>query len=225
MDIKRLEPDDEGGLEEVWRLTYNVYLRKGYCGHRSGGMLRHYSELDLDKNPKNTHVFVARDDSGMIVGTNSLTLDGALKLPVDYVFGTATNKVREEFYNSDKFLGASWRLAVLEGRRLSRGSEEEKNRITFELIDACVDYGINDLNLGSLLIEINPEKGHPGFYRRKLGFKKIDGPVQDYNVCGKAGILMRGNKEDIERLWYPWRDDFFGKSNEGFNGFDRLEVS
>ena len=145
----------EKEIKDVWRLTYDVYLKEGYCGFRRDGILRHY---DLDLIPETT-VLVTYQDS-ILQGTNSLTADGPRGLHVDYAFKPVVDEIREECYASQRKLAAAWRI-------LTRPTNRQSLLIVLSLIDATIKKAI-DVGVLTALFTFNP------------GFISISSPIFNF---------------------------------------------
>jgi hypothetical protein len=89
-------------LDEVHRLTHDAYASKGYIDSNTDGRLIHYPQLD---HIPQTTVLVAVKN-GIIVGTNSITLDGPAGLPCEKDF--LLQIMRERMAGSA--LCCSWRI-------------------------------------------------------------------------------------------------------------------
>lgn len=96
-------------MSNVYKLTYQSYLKEGYCKKNDKEELIHYPHLD---NIEETTVIVVYEDEN-IVGTISLTLDGINKLYIDEDFPEETESVRQECFEKNKNLGCLWRLATI----------------------------------------------------------------------------------------------------------------
>lgn len=176
-------------LKAVWKLTHDMYVAEGYAQPQPDGMLCHYPHLD---GIPETAVFVAEDERGRIVGTNSLTLDGPAGLHVDDDFKDLADAVRAECRREAKTLGASWRIVTEPGYRQSLD-------VVMRLITATIEEGRRWGGLHVWLFTFNPK--HQKFYNRMLDFRTIS-DVRDGHSVGKApAILMRGEMENMVRRW------------------------
>ena len=91
-------------FEAVWRLTHDMYVAEGYAEPQPDGLLRHYPHLDAIPE---TVVFLAEDEDGTLLGSNSYTLDGPAGLHVDDDFRDVVDAVRAECRATGKRLGAN----------------------------------------------------------------------------------------------------------------------
>jgi hypothetical protein len=195
-------------MEQVYRLTHDMYVEAGYCKPQPNGLLRHYPHLD---DIPQTIVFVAEQD-GKIVGTNSLTFDGPAKLHVDEDFPEEVEKIRRICNMTGRKLAASWRLATHPKARNSL-------RVVLELINATMTEGSNR-HMNLLLFTFNPK--HEGFYEKLLGLKTI-ATSERCEAVSAPGVLMKGDARymvnkwvrfckkrklatdaNIKNVWWPW---------------------
>jgi hypothetical protein len=174
-------------LEAVWRLTHDMYVAEGYAEAQLDGMLRHYPHLDAIPE---TTVFMAEDEDGTLLGSNSYTVDGPAGLHVDDDFQDVADAVREECRRSGKRLGSSWRIATRPGCR-------EHLYVIMQLISATLDAGRGVAD--TVLFTFNPK--HESFYGRMLGLRTISEPRAGHSVQSAPAILMRGEMTDILARW------------------------
>ena len=95
---------DGSELDTVYRLHHDSWVGEGYLDARPDGRLVHHPELDANRN---TVILVAIEDRS-IVGTNSLTLDGPLGVPMDHGLCDEVDRIRAEGHT----VMASWRIAT-----------------------------------------------------------------------------------------------------------------
>ena len=174
-------------LEAVWRLTHDVYVAEGYAAPRPDGMLRHYPHLDLVPE---TEVFMAEDEAGQLLGSNSATVDGPAGLHADDDFKAVIDGIREECRRAGKRLGCSWRIATRPGCRDSLA-------VIMQLISATLESGRRRADV--VLYTFNPK--HEGFYGRMLGLRTVAGPRDGHSVKGAPAILMRGEMSEMMARW------------------------
>lgn len=182
MNVRIANPED---MHQVYRLTHDMYVGAGYIEPQPDGVYRHYPHLD---GIPETTVFVAERDD-LIVGTNSLTVDGPHKLHVDEDFPEEVEAIRHECASTNKNLGASWRMST---------SPELRNStmVVMELITATMEsMGQQHVNL--MLSSLNPK--HEGFYKRLLGLETV---AWGECACVTApGVLMRGDTISMSCAW------------------------
>lgn len=143
-------------LEEVYRITHDAYLERGYCAPQPGGRLIHYPALE---GTPETTVLVAMEDK-TVIGTVSLTIDGACGLNVDHDFPAEVRGVRTE----GRALGAVWRLAT-------RATQRGERRVVMALIQAAVRLAFETQELETFLIVVNPR--HQSAYARLLDMQTV----------------------------------------------------
>ncbi len=146
---------DESELDEVYRITHDACVERGYCKPKADGRLLYYPHLD--RIPETT-VWAALAE-GRIVGTISLTLDGPLGLHVDKDFKAECDRIRLE----GRRMAGSWRI-------MTRKSCRSETAVVLELIKAvlgcCLEKGIE-----TCVFIFNPR--HERIYRRLLRFKTV----------------------------------------------------
>ncbi len=174
-------------LEAVWRLTHDVYVAEGYASPRPDGVLRHYPHLDRIQE---TEVFIAEDEAGRLLGSNSATVDGPAGLHADDDFRDVIDDIREECRRDGKLLGCSWRIVTRPGCR-------ESLPVIMQLISATLESGRRRADV--VLYTFNPK--HEGFYGRMLALKTVAGPRDGHSVRGAPAILMRGEMTEMLARW------------------------
>jgi hypothetical protein len=174
---------DPGELDAVHRLTHDAFLERGYCRPQPDGRLRHHPALDLARE---TTVFVAVAD-GVVVGTNSLTLDGPGGLPMDRDFRVECHRVRAE----GRVLAASWRLATHRTYR-------DQSFLVKELIRVTTVFGVRS-SVETCLFTFNPR--HERVYQRLLNLRTIGRRKGMAGLLNAPAVLMRS---DLERLPERW---------------------
>ncbi|MBT3185530.1 MAG: hypothetical protein HN342_13515 [Nitrospina sp.] len=135
-----------------------------------------------------TYVFMVEDEFGNLLGTNSLTIDGAHGLPVDDDFKEEVDLIRKECRKEGKNLGMSWRI-------VTRSEIRNQMSVTLGLIGATIDLG-RQCPLDVMLF-ILPLK-QKSFYECILGLKGVG---EDHSV-----ILMRGDKKNLFAAWNRVRE-------------------
>ncbi|MFH1022789.1 MAG: nucleotide disphospho-sugar-binding domain-containing protein, partial [Planctomycetota bacterium] len=166
-------------LDEVYRITHDAFLERGYCRPQADGRLVHYPRLDQIKE---TTVFVAVSDGG-IVGTISLTLDGPAGLHVDEDFKEACDDIR----NEGRKLAAGWRIATRSGYRDERGIVMGLIR---EVVTRAVDAGVR-----TGVFTFNPR--HESIYQRLLNMKTVARNGETSGLQDAPAVFMRCDAEAL----------------------------
>ena len=174
-------------LEDVWRLTHDVYVSEGYAAPQPDGMLRHYPHLDLVPE---TTVLLAEDEDGRLLGSNSYTVDGPAGLQPDDDFKDVIDVLREDCRARGLRLGCSWRIVTQPDCR-------DGLAVVMKLISATLDAGKQVADV--VLYTFNPR--HVGFYGRMLGLQAIAGPRDGHSVKSAPAILMRGDMSEMIARW------------------------
>jgi len=175
-------------LEEVYRITHDAYVERGYCPVQPGGRFVHFPHLD---GIPETTVLVAVQD-GVVVGTNSLTLDGPRGLHVDADFKFECDAIRRE----GRRLAASWRIAT---RSALRG----ETRVVMALIQATVDL-LRDEQVETGVFTFNPR--HERFYSRLLNMRTVSRSTGSVSCLQNApAVLMRLTVADLPDRWCKQR--------------------
>lgn len=171
-------------LEEVYRITHDAYVERGYCASRPDGRLVHYPHLD---GIPETTVLVAVLD-GAVVGTNSLTLDGPRGLHVDEDFKAECDAIRAE----GRRVAGSWRIAT-------RAALRSETRVVMALIQATVDL-LRDKGVETGVFTFNPR--HERFYQRLLNMQTVarhEGSV--HGLQNAPAVFMRTTVADLPERW------------------------
>jgi len=170
---------EDGELEDVYRLTHDAYAERGYIKASSDGRLIHNRELD--GIAETTVVVVVAD--GIVLGTNTLTLDGPKGLSVDKDFKEESDQVRAE----GRTLASSWRLVTRTGYR-------DERKIVMGLIGETLRLGLSH-GVTTCLFSLNPR--HERVYSRLLNMKTIARSDAIVGFANAPAVLMR---MDIETL-------------------------
>jgi len=93
-------------LFDVYRITHDAYVMKGYCLPKPHGMLNPFPEFD--HIPETTVLVAVIGEE--IVGSVSITIDGPRGFPMDKDFRKEFGVIRQE----RKQLAAVWRLVIKE---------------------------------------------------------------------------------------------------------------
>lgn len=171
-------------LEEVYRITHDAYLERGYCAPHPDGRLVHYPALE---GTPETTVLVAMEGN-TVMGTVSLTIDGACGLNVDHDFPAEVRGVRAE----GRALGAVWRLAT-------RATQRGERRVVMALIQAVVRLAFETQELATFLIVVNPR--HQSAYARLLDMQTVAFSPGTDGLDNAPGVLMRCDLERCPERW------------------------
>jgi len=188
MRVRIAKPAD---MDAVYRLTHDAYVGQGYCEPQPDGMLRHYPHLD---GIPETTVFVAEKD-GVIIGTNSLTLDGPRGLHVDDDFPYSVAEVRRFCQADGERLGASWRIVTCQ-------KAHESMRVVVELVDITIKKSIAE-HVDVLLFSFHPGR-HERIWRRLLGLTTLCHADRCKAVSAPC-VLMMGTVSGIAANWRAFR--------------------
>lgn len=175
---------NEAERREVHRITHDAYVERGYCAPQPGGVLDHYPAFERGNA---TTVLVARAH-GIVVGTVSLTLDGALGLQVEKDFPKETAAVRAECAR----VGCVWRLAT-------RQSVRSERRVVLALIEAVVREAFLAKGLDAFLIAVNPR--HESSYRRMLNMTPLARVSGTEGLSDAPAILLRCDSQRCPERW------------------------
>ena len=183
LTVRPAEPED---MPAVYRLTHDEYVRKGYCKQQPDGLLNHYPHLD---GMPETTVLLAEED-GRLVGTNSVTLDGRMRLHVDDDFACEVDRIRDECVSAGLVLGASWRI-------VTDHSARQRTQVLMALIGATVHHGAGLLDV--ILFSFHP--GHATRYNRLLGLETIATGECLALSHKPPAVLMRGDAGVLVPHW------------------------
>ncbi len=171
----------------VWRLTHDVYVSKGYATPKRNAVLRHHPRLE---GRAATKIFLTQDMRGDLLGTGSFTLDSGLGLPLEDAFPAIVANIRAENARSGRRLSAVWRL-------VTRPDCRHNLHVVMALYGAIVKWAIEH-EWHTLLCTCHPH--HESFYRRFLGFQRVGEPLL-HPVFKSPAVLMRGEIERIQSVW------------------------
>ncbi len=171
-------------LEQVYRLTYEAYVERGYCRPKPDGKLVHYPQFE---NISETTVLVALLQK-QVMGTVSLTLDGPLGTPMDSDFKATCDTVRAEGLR----LAASWRIVTQHSFRGQR-------QVVMALIGEVVRCAFEDFDLDTFLCSFHPR--HESIYRRLLGMRTIARSEGTRGLHGAPAVLMRCDRAAVPSRW------------------------
>ncbi len=172
-------------LQQVYRLTHDCYVEKGYIQPRTSQLLAHYPEFD---HIKETTILVAVLDNE-IVGSISYTLEGPCGFVITKDYSEACDQVRSE----GRQLANAWRLVIKKSCR-------EGNKVLMALVTSVVS---TLWHKGITTCFLDVHKKHESAYKRLLNMipvarqNKVAGLEQDHIDA----VLMRC---DIERLPKKW---------------------
>jgi len=162
-------------LHQVYKLTHDAYVDKGYIEPRCDDLLIHYPNLERIKE---TTVLIA-EENGQIIGTNSLTLDNEFGLHCERDFPLQVMQERL----TGLPLCCSWRI-------VTRKDIRDDWRIVYALIKATTQK-IIQLKYRILLMTFHPMDALR--YLRILN-AEVDGFC--HNVAGlhnAPALLVRGD--------------------------------
>lgn len=171
-------------LHQVYRITHDCYVAKGYVPAQRDGLLKHMPEFDALQE---TSILVAIC-RGEIVGSISLTKDGPAGLPFDKDFKAEADLIREEGI----WFGAAWRLVV---RHDCRGDR----RMVTSLIEDALAYFLSQQG-DSFLFVVNPS--HESVYRRLLNMRRIAVRENTSGLSNAPAVLLRCDARALPRRWY-----------------------
>ncbi|MFH1024756.1 MAG: hypothetical protein V1809_15345 [Planctomycetota bacterium] len=175
--IRPVQNDEE--MDEVYRLTHDAYVERGYCLPQVDGRLVHYPQLD--RIPETT-VLVALVN-GVIVGTNSLTLDGPAGLNADLDFKNECDTIRRE----GRKIVSSWRLAT-------KSSCHDERTVVMELIRETVIRGV-EMGARTGVFILNPR--HERVYQRLLNMKTVARNEGTSGLQNAPAVFMRCDFENL----------------------------
>jgi hypothetical protein len=180
-------------LDAVYRLTHDAWVEEGLIEPQPSGRMVRHPELDSDRD---THVLVAKGPDGSVLGTNSITFDGPLGLPMDHGLKGQVDKIRATVQR----LAGSWRIATVLDCR-SRIS------VLSALIIKTIDIA-EELNVDSCLFLF--AKRHERVYQKLIGARTICSSPGFYPDAPLwTPVLMR-----VDREW-------FGNGYEGIRSLVR----
>lgn len=172
--------------EAVFKLGYQVYLKKGFIGENSEKILvRSY-----DANPS-TLILMVQDKEKNVVGSVTLVFDGSSRLPAEKIYGEELKILRKQ---NERIAEIS--RFVIDPRY--RNSKE----ILVLLFNYLYIYSYYVKNYTCLAIEVNPR--HTTYYQELLHFKTVGTLKECPNVKNAPAILMyiplKHGQEEVLRI-------------------------
>jgi len=184
MIIALLETDEQ--RQQMYRLVHDEYVRAGYICPRDDRKFIHHDGL-WDRLPQ-TDVFLAYDDNGELIGTNSITRDNDFGIHTSVDFPAET--MSERF--TGKNLASSWRIVTREDCRKSSGTVAALIRAS---VQRCADMGIE-----TVLFTFNPK--HMCRYHIALNMEMIGFSKTTEGLRHAPSVLMRVYMKDIPARWF-----------------------
>ncbi len=172
-------------LDCVHKLTHDSYVERGYTTKQPDGRLIHYPHLDQSPN---TTVLIALQ-SGHIIGTNSLTLDGPQGLHTDFDFKPECDQIRSE----GRRMASSWRIATCPKFR-------GETRLVMELIRATVHEFVR-LGVETSVFTFHPR--HERVYQRLVKLETVARHDGIKHLSNAPAVLMRWDREKCPKRWLP----------------------
>lgn len=170
-------------LFDVYRITHDAYVLKGYCLPKPDGMLNPFPEFD---HLRETSILVAVIGEE-IVGSVSITLDGPRGFPTDKDFHAESQLIRQE----GRHLAAAWRLVIKESchfrqKVLTALLAEIARRLMTEQIHTCF-FSV-----------------HPSYVKtckHIMNMKTVAGSRTTIDLTHVPAVLMRCDVEDLPARW------------------------
>lgn len=184
MNIRLLETELE--REAMYRMVHDEYVKAGYIDQQPDGRFVHYDGL-FDRIPQ-TDIFLAYDDTGDLVGTNSLTRDNDIGIHTAIDFPKET--MRERL--TDRNLASSWRIVTKADCRSGGG-------VVSALIKATVQRADN-LGVETCLFTFNPR--HMCRYHIALNMEMIGFAEHVEGLHNAPAVLMRVYTREIPARWF-----------------------
>ncbi len=183
MWIRLLETDAE--REQVFRLVHDEYVREGYIQPQSDSRFVHHCGL-WDRIPF-TDVFIAHDDNGDLIGTNSLTRDNEYGIHTLVDFPKET--MRERL--TGKVLASSWRIVTRNDCKAASGLVSALIRATVQRAKA--------IGVETCLFTFNPKhmcRYHIALNMEMIGFSEVTEGIH------APSVLMRVATKDVPDRWF-----------------------
>ena len=179
VEVRRATEDE---IAEIWQLTHDEYLRRGFIDKQPGGVFSHYSHLEW--TPETTQLVAIVD--GDLIGTCTYTMDGARKLHTDVDHPKETELIRKLGIP----LVSVWRIVV--DRRF-----RESHKVSQELMRATARE-LMDRGEPILLMTCHPR--HAMYYTRRLGFQALANKDQSDGLKHAPSALMVGGPGSYSRI-------------------------
>jgi len=170
----------ESEIHEIWHLTHDCYLAKGYILPRPDGIFRHYRAWE------DVSVRLVAILDGRLVGTLTYTLDGEFGLPTDVSYERETDILRAVGLP----LGCCWRIVVAPDCRL-----------THRVAQGLMLYASGECMAAGepvCLCEVHPR--HVDYYRKRIGFREVARRDGTTGLANAPSVLMCGGPGTYSRL-------------------------
>ena len=170
-------------LDQVHHITHESIVHAGYMDEVKGGRLITYPHLDTSPL---TSILIAVDGD-RVIGTNSLTADGPLKLHTDCYFSDETDAVRAE----GRRLISSFRIAT-DPTWLTHSS----SALVMDIICFTFVLAFERFDFDTMLCTFNPK--HENLYRRLLAARTLaHKEAISHGQVSAGAVLMRIDRESL----------------------------
>lgn len=170
-------------LFDVYRITHDAYVLKGYCLPKPHGMLNPFPEFD---HLAETTILVAVIGEE-IVGSVSITLDGPRGFPTDKEFHSESQLIRQE----GRHLAAVWRLVIKE-------SCPFRHQILTALLAEIGRRFIKD-EVHTCFFSVHPSFVKP--CKHIMNMKTVAGSKTTIGLNNVPAVLMRCDVESLPGRW------------------------
>lgn len=158
--------------EAAYRLSYQVYLDKGYIRENDEKCL--IQKYDASNE---TAIFIIQDKQKNIAATATLVFDGASKIPAENIYASELKKLRD----SGNTLVEVSRLVVNPENRNSK-------EIMVLLFNYLLIYSQHIKGINSAIIQVNPR--HKQYYKSLLNFIEIGAEKACPQVQNAPAVLL-----------------------------------
>jgi hypothetical protein len=170
-------------LFEVYKITHDVYVAKGFCLPRPDGILNPY--VGFDHLPETTILVAVMGEE--IVGSVSITREGPKGFPTDRDFPKESKLIRQD----GRRLAAVWRMVVKEScpirhQVLTTLLSEMARRLTQEEIDTC-------------FLAVHPS--YVKACKRILNMTTVGGSKTTIGPTSIPAVLMRCDSKNLPEHW------------------------
>lgn len=175
---------------EVWKLTYEEFLRVGYIQPNDTGELSYFERWDVFNNPYTKVIIIKEDD--LLLSTVSFTEDSPCLLPHDEIFYDLIQPYREIGLS----LSASWRIVT------RYGTPAKVTGIIFNEIWKLYYNSETDI----CFCPFNPK--HVTFYEKIFGMQILSESRGEHVLKNQPpSVLMSWPKESLD-IWPKHRHRF-----------------
>ncbi|MEX2119563.1 MAG: hypothetical protein WD847_08200 [Pirellulales bacterium] len=178
----------------VWKLMYRAYRERGYIPANASGMV-----YRLSYGLPTSHTVLALDELYRLVGTMTIVGDNRLGLPMETVFHSRVQRLRDD----------RRRIAEVSGLAVDPAFARRSPAIFHALSRFMMQYACWH-EYDDLLIAVHPR--HEDFYRRWFRFQPFATCPSYSAVSGNPAVACRLDLQSLLEAWCRQMiESYFGR--------------